>query len=77
VTVPPTNRGRFDVWAPLPSRVRLSVGEDVVGMTRDEDGWWTPTDRVPGGIVDFRLHRHSGKVENINVCGPHSSQTLK
>ena len=35
-------RGRFDVWAPLPSRVRLSVGGDVVEMTRDDDGWWTP-----------------------------------
>ena len=23
-------RGRFDLWAPRPGRVRLSVGEDVV-----------------------------------------------
>jgi maltooligosyltrehalose trehalohydrolase len=35
-------RGRFDVWAPLPTRVRLSVGDDVVEMTRGDDGWWTP-----------------------------------
>ena len=27
-------RGRFDVWAPLPERVRLVVGDDVVEMTR-------------------------------------------
>ena len=42
-------RGRFDVWAPRPDRVRLSVGEDVVDMTRDTDGWWTPAGPVPDG----------------------------
>ncbi|PZQ36477.1 MAG: hypothetical protein DI570_32425, partial [Phenylobacterium zucineum] len=34
-------RGRFDVWAPLPQRVRLQVGGRVVPMTRGSDGWWT------------------------------------
>ncbi len=42
-------RGRFDLWAPRPDRVRLSVGDDVVDMTRDTDGWWTPARPVPDG----------------------------
>ncbi|MET0997479.1 MAG: malto-oligosyltrehalose trehalohydrolase [Marmoricola sp.] len=46
-------RGRFDVWAPRPERVRLSVGDDVVEMTRGEDGWWTPDGPVPEGEVDY------------------------
>jgi maltooligosyltrehalose trehalohydrolase len=46
-------RGRFDVWAPLPDRVRLSVGEDVVEMTKDGDGWWAPAGPVPDGEVDY------------------------
>ena len=33
-------RGRFDVWAPLPQRVRLEVGDEVVEMTRGADDWW-------------------------------------
>ena len=47
------SRGRLDVWAPLPSRVRLSLGEDTVEMTRGDDGWWAPTAAVPEGIVDY------------------------
>ncbi|RNM12455.1 malto-oligosyltrehalose trehalohydrolase [Nocardioides pocheonensis] len=46
-------RGRFDVWAPRPSRVRLSVGDEVVPMTRGADGWWTPAGPVPEGEVDY------------------------
>jgi maltooligosyltrehalose trehalohydrolase len=46
-------RGRFDVWAPLPSRVRLSVGDDVVEMTRGHDDWWSPAGPVPDGEVDY------------------------
>ncbi len=42
-------RGRFDVWAPRPGRVRLSVGDEVVDMARDTDGWWTPAGPVPDG----------------------------
>jgi len=34
--------GLYDVWAPLPSRVRLRVGEETVEMARSDDGWWTP-----------------------------------
>ncbi|MGH3335955.1 MAG: malto-oligosyltrehalose trehalohydrolase [Nocardioides sp.] len=40
-------RGPFDVWAPIPSRVRLGVGDDIVGMTRGEGDWWTPAGPVP------------------------------
>ncbi len=46
-------RGRFDVWAPLPERVRLQVGERVVPMVRASDGWWTPTEPEPVGRVDY------------------------
>ncbi|WP_193614241.1 malto-oligosyltrehalose trehalohydrolase [Nocardioides lijunqiniae] len=47
------SRGRFDVWAPRPSRVRLSVADEVVEMTRGDDGWWTPSEPVPDGEVDY------------------------
>lgn len=46
-------RGRFDVWAPLPERVRLQVGDRVVPMTRSADGWWTPAEPEPLGRVDY------------------------
>jgi len=49
-------RGPFDVWAPLPERVRLSVADQVVEMARGEDGWWTPAGPLPdpaGGEVDY------------------------
>ena len=46
-------RGRFDVWAPLPNRVRLVVGERTVLMRRGEDGWWTPAEPEPLGRVDY------------------------
>jgi maltooligosyltrehalose trehalohydrolase len=46
-------RGRFDVWAPRPARVRLSVGDQVVEMTRGADGWWAPGGPVPDGEVDY------------------------
>ncbi len=51
--MPTATRGRFDVWAPRPDRVRLSVGDDVVDMTRGDDGWWTPAGAVPEGEVDY------------------------
>ena len=46
-------RGRFDVWAPLPKRVRLQVDDRIVSMTRGEDGWWTPAEPEPLGRVDY------------------------
>jgi maltooligosyltrehalose trehalohydrolase len=54
----PLPRGPFDVWAPRPQRVRLQVatggGRDVLDMTRDADGWWTPAGPVPtDGPVDY------------------------
>jgi maltooligosyltrehalose trehalohydrolase len=39
--------GPYDVWAPVPSRVRLVVGDQVVAMSRDDDGWWSPAAPVP------------------------------
>ena len=52
-----TSRGSFDVWAPLPQRVRLSVGDEVVEMRRGDDDWWTPVEPVPPttaeGAVDY------------------------
>ena len=46
-------RGRFDVWAPRPERVRLSVGEEVMEMTRAADGWWSPVGAQPQGEVEY------------------------
>ena len=46
-------RGRFDVWAPRPERVRLSVGDDVVDMTKGADDWWRPVGPVPEGEADY------------------------
>ena len=50
-------RARFDVWAPRPERVRLSVsssaGDDILEMSRGADGWWTPVGPVPEGEVDY------------------------
>ncbi len=40
-------RGPFDVWAPIPAQLRLSVGDAIVRMTRGEDDWWTPAEPVP------------------------------
>jgi maltooligosyltrehalose trehalohydrolase len=50
---PQLTRGRFDVWAPRPSRVRLSVADQVVDMSRADGGWWTPAGPVPDGEVDY------------------------
>src|SRR3954463_16361062 len=30
----------FAVWAPLPTRVRLQVGDAVHDLRRDDGGWW-------------------------------------
>jgi malto-oligosyltrehalose trehalohydrolase len=46
-------RGRFDVWAPFPSRLALSVGDRVVPMERGADDWWSPTGPEPLGEVDY------------------------
>jgi maltooligosyltrehalose trehalohydrolase len=40
------SRGPYDVWAPLPSRIQLSVADDIVEMTRCDGHWWTPSARV-------------------------------
>ncbi|MCW2819104.1 MAG: Malto-oligosyltrehalose trehalohydrolase, partial [Marmoricola sp.] len=50
--------GRFDVWAPEASRVRLSVvpaggHEQVLAMEQGDDGWWSPTEPVLGEQVDY------------------------
>jgi len=47
------DRGRFDVWAPRPTSVRLSVGDAVVPMHRGDDDWWVPDGPVPDGEVDY------------------------
>ena len=43
-------RGRFDVWAPRPQRVRLVVDGDgggIVEMVRGPGDWWRPADALP------------------------------
>ena len=46
-------RGPYDVWAPIPQRVRLVAGEEVVPMTRRDDGWWVPAGSVPNAEVAY------------------------
>jgi maltooligosyltrehalose trehalohydrolase len=46
-------RGRFEVWAPLPHRVRLKIDHEVVEMVREDDGWWAPSEPVPSGEFDY------------------------
>ncbi len=55
VAVPerPRAPGRFDVWAPRPRRVRLSVGGELAEMERGPGDWWRPTGPVPEGEVDY------------------------
>ena len=36
----------FEVWAPLPDRVRLWLDGRVVPMASRADGWWSPTEPV-------------------------------
>jgi maltooligosyltrehalose trehalohydrolase len=48
--------GPYDVWAPTPSRLRLSVAGETVEMVRGADDWWAPADAVPdpaGQEVDY------------------------
>jgi maltooligosyltrehalose trehalohydrolase len=45
-------RGPFDVWAPIPSRVRLSVGDAIVEMNRVDGDWWTPSEPVPDPTIE-------------------------
>ncbi|MDF1605304.1 malto-oligosyltrehalose trehalohydrolase [Nocardioides sp. YIM 152315] len=42
-----TQRRPFDVWAPCAQRLRLSVGDATVEMTRGADDWWTPAQPLP------------------------------
>ncbi|WP_435771563.1 malto-oligosyltrehalose trehalohydrolase [Nocardioides sp. SYSU DS0651] len=48
-----TARGPFDVWAPLPQRVRLALAGDdggparTVEMAPGTDGWWSPAEPLP------------------------------
>lgn len=41
------SRGPYDVWAPRPGRLRLSVGDEIVEMKRGDGDWWTPAGPVP------------------------------
>jgi maltooligosyltrehalose trehalohydrolase len=48
-------REPFAVWAPRAERMRLSVGDATVEMTRGGDDWWVPAGPVPdiGEEVDY------------------------
>ncbi len=41
------HRSPYDVWAPRAQRLRLSVGDAIVEMTRGADDWWSPAGPVP------------------------------
>lgn len=53
LTEPPRSHRMFDVWAPLPTTVELSVADQVIAMDRGADGWWTPQQPPPEGEVDY------------------------
>ncbi|MDN5726194.1 MAG: malto-oligosyltrehalose trehalohydrolase [Propionibacteriales bacterium] len=58
VTVP--HHRRFDVWAPIPERVRLVVSsggapDEVIEMRRADDRWWSVDDEV--------ITRYAGEVD--------------
>ncbi|SDD71061.1 malto-oligosyltrehalose trehalohydrolase [Auraticoccus monumenti] len=42
---------RFAVWAPRPQQVTLVADGTQVAMSRDDDGWWRPTD-LPAGLAE-------------------------
>jgi maltooligosyltrehalose trehalohydrolase len=49
-------RQAFAVWSPLAERMRLSVADAVVAMSRGDGDWWVPDGDVPGGTdgeVDY------------------------
>ncbi len=51
-----STRGPFDVWAPRPASLRLSVGSVIVEMQRIDSGWWTPSEPTPDpkdGDLDY------------------------
>ncbi|MBF4762279.1 malto-oligosyltrehalose trehalohydrolase [Nocardioides islandensis] len=41
------HRSPYDVWAPRAQRLRLSVGDAILEMTRGADDWWSPVGPVP------------------------------
>ncbi|MEP9382127.1 malto-oligosyltrehalose trehalohydrolase [Nocardioides sp. KR10-350] len=43
----PVERGPYDVWAPRASRIALSVGDEIVPMSKGPDDWWSPDGPVP------------------------------
>jgi maltooligosyltrehalose trehalohydrolase len=49
-------REPFAVWAPTPSRLRLSVGDAIVEMSRSGGDWWVPDGEIPDptqGPLDY------------------------
>ena len=44
---------RFDVWAPYAGRVRLSIETETLEMQQRGGGWWTTTEPLPVGEVDY------------------------
>jgi maltooligosyltrehalose trehalohydrolase len=46
----------FGVWSPIANRMRLSVGDAIVEMSRSGGDWWTPDGDVPDpaeGPLDY------------------------
>ncbi|MEX0426044.1 malto-oligosyltrehalose trehalohydrolase [Nocardioides sp. DS6] len=44
--------GPYDVWAPRAERLRLSVGDDIVEMSKGPDDWWSPEGPVPDPALE-------------------------
>ncbi|SUE14387.1 4-alpha-D-((1-_4)-alpha-D-glucano)trehalose trehalohydrolase [Rhodococcus gordoniae] len=53
----------FEVWAPIPSSVRLFADGTLHDMQRDDDGWWRATvDVAPDARYGFVLDDDTGAV---------------
>ena len=50
-------RGRFDVWAPRPQRLRAVIAGETFEMARGPGDWWTPIGTVPADELSATVLR--------------------
>jgi maltooligosyltrehalose trehalohydrolase len=59
------------VWAPLPARVELVLGEERIAMSRDDRGWWSAdVDAKPGDDYAFSLDGGDPLPDPRSICQP-------
>ena len=65
-------RGPFDVWAPTPARLKLSVADAIVDMTRGDGDWWTPSGPVPDPTIEEVDYGYLIDDADVSVPDPRS-----